>query len=126
MAIEARGVEHVLPRAQLFEKGRLDGNAVDVHAHRARLLHDVPAEHGRVSGVRREKRSEDADECGLAAAVGPEDAGDASRLDDHAERFERDLVLPHGPPPWRARFALAAPERFLNFVQLDRGCGHDW
>ncbi len=124
-AVQARGVQHVLPGAQLFEERGLDGDAVDVPAHREGLGDDVPTEDGRAPGVRGQQGAEDADQGRLAAAVGPEDAGHAAGLDHQVELVEGDLVFALAPPPGRALLALGAPERFGDSLQLDRcDCAH--
>jgi hypothetical protein len=123
-AVEASGVQHVLPRAQLLEERGLDRDTVHVPAHRQWLGDHVPAEHHRLARVRREQRAEDPDERRLAASVGSEDAGDSSRLDDEVQLVEGNLVLPVATPPGRAGFALAAPKGFGNALQPYCCCCH--
>src|SRR4029077_8972922 len=123
-SIEAGGVKHVLPRAQLLEERGLDRYTVDVLAHRQRLGDDIPAEHGGPACIRGQERAQDPDQRRLAAAVGTEDPRDAARFDDQVELVEGDLVLPSTPPPRRAEFALAAPEGLLDARDLD-GNAHE-
>src|SRR5207237_1794187 len=119
-AVQARGVEHVLPGAQLLEEGCLDRNPVYVAADLQRLGHHVPAEHQRCAGVRGQQRAENPDQRRFAAAVGTEDARDAACPDGQVELMQGHLVLVLAPPPWRARFALATLERLPDALNFDR------
>ena len=123
-AVQARRVQHVFPRAQLFEERRFDRHAVYKPPHLSGIRHHVQAEHLRGPRVGREQGREDADERRLSASVGPEDAGHTAGLNRQEELVQGDLVLGRRSPPRRARFALAAPERLSDSLDLNRWNAH--
>ena len=117
-AVEARRVQHVLPRTHLFEERRLDRYAVDVAAHIIGLRHHVVAKYRRRPRVWRHQGGKDADQRRLAAPVRPQDARDSTTVDAHRHLVERQLYLLGFAAAKEATGRL--PEALRDAVQLDR------
>ena len=88
-AVEPRRVGEVLGRAHLLEEARLDRDAVDEAAHRARVLEHVVAEDLRAATVGQEQRREQPHERRLARAVLAENGDAFAALHREADAVER-------------------------------------